>query len=276
MGRLLTERAPEDKRAEVVQQVADAYASRAVESETSEGTVELSVTVVSAANLANDKKERSQSDPYCQVTLVVDGEDINTVKTSHVWNDLSPEWNETFSFDIDAAKVPSTVLRVEMTDYDSRGSHEALGSVDASIAPRPGAFLFEGSGGRRTFSLVTAAEGFDEPQGSVTLAWVFTGDAVDDARRIRDEAQAKRLAEDDAEKPRPSAPPRRRRAAALAAAEEEQRLREEEAIAAAEEAAAQAEAAEKAAARKAEAEATAAREAAAAEAKRLREAEEFD
>ena len=98
---------PEDKRAEVVQRVADAYASRAVESETSsEGTVELSVTVVSAANLANDRKERSQSDPYCQVTLVVDGEDINTVKTSHVWNDLSPEWNETFSFDIDAAKVP--------------------------------------------------------------------------------------------------------------------------------------------------------------------------
>ena len=58
----------EDKRADVVQQVADAYASRAVESETSEGTVELSVTVVSAANLANDRKERSQSDPYCQVT----------------------------------------------------------------------------------------------------------------------------------------------------------------------------------------------------------------
>ena len=74
---------PEDKRADVVQRVADAYASRAVESETSsEGTVELSVTVVSAANLANDRKERSQSDPYCQVTLVVDGEDINTVKTS--------------------------------------------------------------------------------------------------------------------------------------------------------------------------------------------------
>ena len=42
-----------------------------------------------------------------------------------------------------------------MTDYDSRGSHEALGSVDASIAPRPGAFLFEGSGdgGRSLWSL---------------------------------------------------------------------------------------------------------------------------
>ena len=269
MGRLLTERYSGGKRADVVQRVADTYASRAVESETSsEGTVELSVTVVSAANLANDKKERSQSDPYCQVTLVVDGEDINTVKTSHVWNDLSPEWNETFSFEIDAAKVPSSSLRVEMTDYDSRGSHEALGSVDASIAPRPGAFLFEGSGGRRTFSLTTAAEGFDEPQGSVTLAWVFTGDAVDDARRIRDEAQAKRLAEDDAEKAEAERVAAEERAAALAAAEEEQRLREEEAtLAAAEaEAAAQAEAAERP--RKAS-EATAAREAAAAEAKRL-------
>ena len=198
--------------------MADAYATKAVESETSsEGTVELSVTVVSAANLANDRQERSQSDPYCQVTLVIDGEDMGSVKTSHVWNDLSPEWNETFSFDIDAAKVPTTVLRVEMTDYDSRGSHEALGSVDASIAPRPGAFLFEGSGGRRTFSLVTAAEGFDEPQGSVTLAWVFTGDAVDDARRIRDEARAKRLAEDDAEKAEAERAAAEERAAALAA-----------------------------------------------------------
>ena len=143
--------------------------------------------------------------------------------------------------------------------------------MDASIAPRPGAFLFEGSGGRRTFSLTTAAEGFDEPQGSVTLAWVFTGDAVDDARRIRDEARAKRLAEDDAERAEAERVAAEERAAALAAAEEEQRLREEEAaLAAAEtEAQAQAEAAERAAARKAEAEGDGGARAAAAEAKRL-------
>ena len=89
-GSLLIERASEDKRAGVGA-VADAC-MRAVEARQL-GTVELSVTVVSAANLANDKRDGPVG-PRCR-SLVVDGEDINTVKTS-VWNDSRPSGTRPF------------------------------------------------------------------------------------------------------------------------------------------------------------------------------------
>ena len=263
---------PEAARATVVEKVVEAYASRAVEAETSDGAVELSVTMVSASNLANDKKERSQSDPYCALTLVVDGEAVETVKMEHVWNDLSPAFDETFSFTIDAAKLTTSSLRVEMTDYDSRGGHEALGSVDASLKPRPGAFVFDGSAGPRTMSLVTAAEGFAEAQGSVTLAWSFAGDIVDDALRARAEARAKQEADAD----ETAVAAAQERAAALAKKEEEARALAEAATKAevkAAKAGAKAKVEAEAAAARAQAEARQAQEAAAAEALRVREEE---
>ena len=109
-----------------------------------------------------------------------------------------------------------------MTDYDSRGVR-ALGSVDASIAPRPGARSLRrvGDGGR---SLVTAAEGTMSRR-AVTLAWVFTGDA-DDARQFETK---RRPSAAEAAQPRPRRP--RRGGGGPRGGGREQRLREEEALA---------------------------------------------
>lgn len=89
----------------------------------------LTVTVVRASGLrASDFAvfRQATSDPYAVLSF---GSHIRESKqTKCVRENLNPEWNETFRFDV---QYPWSTLRVTVFDYD-RGSNDVRGSMRAA------------------------------------------------------------------------------------------------------------------------------------------------
>jgi len=94
------------------------------------GAASLEVTVIRAKDLiAADRG--GTSDPYVRLHLANDVKKAQ--KTNVIKKTLAPEWNETFSFAIEASKRRES-LTIECLDYDLVGSDDSLGKCAIALA----------------------------------------------------------------------------------------------------------------------------------------------
>mmetsp|Transcript_22718 Transcript_22718/g.34359 ORF Transcript_22718/g.34359 Transcript_22718/m.34359 type:complete len:284 (+) Transcript_22718:79-930(+) len=100
------------------------------------------MTIVRARNLvAKDRhmltRQRTTSDPFVEVFL---GIDQRIGKTITVKKSLNPEWNSTFTFDIDATKSSDEsvagVMFLKLYDQDVLTDHDLIGTL---VVPIPAA-----------------------------------------------------------------------------------------------------------------------------------------
>merc|ERR1712233_266559 len=84
----------------------------------------LTVHVIEASNLLN-KDIMGKSDPYVEISF-----EETKVKSSTVWNSLSPQWNFISNFDVTGDDTSSIKFSVFDADY---GKDQLLGSCSISI-----------------------------------------------------------------------------------------------------------------------------------------------
>lgn len=93
-----------------------------------EGHAILLVEVVEGRNLAV-KDLTGTSDPYCVLFLTSPSQQAQplTHRTTIIFKNLDPVWNEEFFLDV--AEAENATLEVEVWDWDRIGSHDAMGVV---------------------------------------------------------------------------------------------------------------------------------------------------
>ncbi|XP_013416728.1 synaptotagmin-7 isoform X2 [Lingula anatina] len=86
----------------------------------------IQVEVVKARDL-KAKDVGGSSDPYVKIWLMQGGKRVEKRKTTVKWRNLSPVFNESFSFDVPLEKIRDTSLEVSVMDFDKMTRNELIG-----------------------------------------------------------------------------------------------------------------------------------------------------
>lgn len=88
----------------------------------------LTVTVLEAKNLKK-MDVGGLSDPYCKISLMMNGKRLKKKKTSVKKCTLNPYWNESFAFEVPFEQIQKVEVVLTALDWDRVGSPDPIGRV---------------------------------------------------------------------------------------------------------------------------------------------------